>query len=270
MKKILLCASLVLLACLTVDANQSDAERLDAVSALIESVKRDPSFSGDLFPDSSIDGALSVIPSFRHLEMELASIGSIPSLWVERRMNYNDREAQVVFVHALAKVSAEQYLEVGYNLLAKLQRGEIDKSTFAIGYLMPSNSKQWFFSSNYRSPMVVQYLKVVADHFKGDRDVTGWVNDVLTGKLAKRDSILRRESAALSRDRIDWMKDIPDEVERRRGVLDAANCNSAEPNSRGASEKTSSGKLVKFGLAALVIAVFCLGWLRALLKVPIK
>ncbi|MFN0078122.1 MAG: hypothetical protein ACKVY0_16835 [Prosthecobacter sp.] len=202
-----LALAVILLAARTGSTVAANSDGLDRIVALVRAVVSNANFPQGQFPDSAVDGSLAQIKEFQELRDLLPTLKSHPRTWWAGVAHTPDE--LTVFLHALEGISADAYIEVGHAALADLPADINGRSVFEIGFFMPSTRKQWVFTSNYRSPKVRALLNEYKKQFDGDRNTSNWITDVLSGKLAVRDAILREESEFLRQQPIDRPSDLP-------------------------------------------------------------
>ena len=162
----------------------------EQAASLVTKVLADPRNPVNLFEDTVLDGRFEEIKAFRELTQLLVDT-NLSDAWETLP---NDRNSRIVFIHALRDVSAPDYLAFGETVFKALKEHQIDQNLFVLGYLMPSHRKQSLFTSNFTNPGVRDFVAKVRSELHADKDIVAWADNVLSGKLAKRDQMLRAEN----------------------------------------------------------------------------
>jgi hypothetical protein len=162
----------------------------EQAASLVTKVLADPRNPVRFFEDTVLDGRFEEIAAFRELTKLLADT-NLSEAWGTLP---NDRDSRMVFIYALRDVSGPDYLAFGETAFKALKEHQIDQNLFVLGYLMPSHRKQSLFTSNFTHPGVRDFVSKVRSELHADADIVAWADNVLSGKLAKRDQMLRAEN----------------------------------------------------------------------------
>lgn len=175
----------------------------EQAASLVQEVLADPGNPVKYFGDTAIDGQFYGMAPFRKLTQVLATANLLDA-W---KAIPNDRSSQVVFMHALRDVPGTAYLTFGDTALEALKERQIDHDLFVLGYLLPNHRKQWLFSSNFENPKVKAFISKVRSQLQADADIVAWADNVLSGKHAKRDQMLRAENPNARNEELELLTD---------------------------------------------------------------
>lgn len=237
---------------------------LNAIDELLESIVKSPSYPGKQYRETVLDGPFREIPQFVALSKLISETHIDPKSLM--RLCESNFDKQVVLVYSLVDVNGDRYLDFGNTLLERLMLHNLDNDLFVLGYLMPSNRKRWFFTSNYTDPQVKEYLQKVRAAFPINSDVQFWLDNVLSGKLAERDRRLLAENPNLAKE-VDTLGNDEYYMKRSARPLSKQHLESSNQNTETSKRTSPTGEnpfssLTPWGIiVALIVAAIGLLWL---------
>jgi len=122
--------------------------------------------------------------------------------WLLALENYEDlapdQISRTALLYALEDLDPESYFEAISRVLDIYANSDLPLDEFGTLVLRTTTPKRWFLSFNYEDERVRNYLRRVKSSFPTDPYIPRYVDKILSGRIKKRDELLRAESSYLA------------------------------------------------------------------------